>query len=64
MDKIDTRTQRQILSKKSKGEGNKKSKNKPEIAVNKTQKGGKKRTKSMMDSIRAKALGFKKGGKA
>ena len=27
MDKIDTRTQRQILSKKSKGEGNKRSKN-------------------------------------
>ena len=61
MDKIDTRTQRQILSNKSKGEGNKKSKN---SLVNKTQKGGKKRTKSMMDSIRAKALGFKKGGKA
>ena len=34
------------------------------IVVNKTQKGGKKRIKSMMDPIKAKALGLKKGGKA
>ena len=29
------------------------------VAVNKTQKGGRKRTKSMMDSTRAKSLGLK-----
>ena len=34
------------------------SKNK-KVVVNKTQKGGSKRTKSMMDSTRAKSLGLK-----
>ena len=33
--------------------------NKTKVAVNKTQKGGSKRTKSMMDSTRAKSLGLK-----
>ena len=35
------------------------SKNKNKVVVNKTQKGGRKRTKSMMDSTRAKSLGLK-----
>jgi hypothetical protein len=33
--------------------------NKTKVAVNKTQKGGNKKTKSMMDSTRAKSLGLK-----
>ena len=33
--------------------------NKTKVAVNKTQKGGSKRTKSMMDPTRAKSLGLK-----
>ena len=32
------------------------------VVVNKTQKGGNKRTKSMMDSKRAESLGLKNGG--
>ena len=35
------------------------SKNETKVAVNKTQKGGNKRTKSMMDPTRAKSLGLK-----
>ena len=33
------------------------------IEVNKTQKGGKKKVKSMMDKERAKTLGLKNGGR-
>ena len=33
------------------------------IAVNKTQKGGKKKIKSMMDKERAETLGLKNGGR-